>query len=110
MLELSLFHSRGPPKLLGRSQLSRGDQDDCSSANSLTILAARVPTGRLGPPGLSNGPGGAASMQQAELISSVQVVFFALIVYAYPIVAALGDEQDGMNNYAKKIAAAEALC
>ena len=25
---------------------------------SLNILAARVPTGRLGPPGLSNGPGG----------------------------------------------------
>ena len=30
------------------------------------ILAARVPTGRLGPPGLSNGPGGAASMAQPK--------------------------------------------
>ena len=37
---------------------------------ALTILAARVPTGLLGPPGLSNGPGGAACVvsSSADLV------------------------------------------
>ena len=38
----------------------------------LTILAARVPTGRLGPPGLSNGPGGAASMVSPSVSDTVR--------------------------------------
>ena len=36
------------------------------------ILAARVPTGRLAPPGLSNGPGGAASMLRPSVSNMVR--------------------------------------